>query len=201
MKIILLGASGIIGKATKNELKKRHQVISVCRNNCDISVDMTSNESIENMYKEIGSFDALISTAGETHFGAFSEMKEADFYKGIKSKMMGQINLVMIGKEYINKNGSFTLTTGILADDPIKGSIGSSVVNGAVNAFVQAASLELQKNIRINVVSPGMVADATEKYELLFPGFNPVPMHKVINGYLRSVEGHINGKVLRIFEL
>ena len=200
MKIILVGATGIIGKAIKKELSKRHKVIAVCRKNCDISVDMTSSQSIKKMYNDVGRFDALVVTAGEAHFGPFQKMNEADFYKGINSKMMGQINLVITGKETINKNGSFTLTTGILADDPIQGSIGSSVVNGALNNFVRATSLELQNNLRINAVSPGMVADAVDKYALLFPGFNPVPMYKIINGYLRCIEGHINGKVLKIYE-
>jgi hypothetical protein len=34
-----------------------------------------------------------------------------------------------------------------------------------------------------------LVEDAVEKYESYFPGHNPIPMNKVINDYVKSVEG------------
>lgn len=34
------------------------------------------------------------------------------------NKPMGQINLVRYGPDYLNEGGSFTLTSGILADQP-----------------------------------------------------------------------------------
>ena len=117
---------------------------------------------------------------------------------GIRKKMMGQINLVMIGKEFIHDNGSFTLTSGILAEDPIPKGTGFSMVNGALHGFVTGAAIELSRGIRINVVSPGVVEDAEELFPF-FPGHNPVSMERVVSGYVKSVEGKINGEIIRIY--
>ena len=198
MRIIMVGASGTIGRSIHEELATRHEVITASANNGDIKVDISSRDSIQAMYDEVGTFDALVNAVGNAYFGPFETMTETDMYVGIRSKMMGQINLVMIGKNYINDNGSFTLITGILADEPIRMGAGLSTVNGAVNAFVMAAAVELQRGIRINVVSPGMVEDSLEKYGPYFPGHNAVPMQKVVNAYLKSVEGVITGQVIRV---
>ena len=88
--------------------------------------------------------------------------------------------------------GSFTLSTGILADHPVMLTTSAAMVNGGIHSFVKAVSLELENNIRINVVSSGLVEDAVDKYEAYFPGHNPIPMKKVINGYVKSVQGSGN---------
>lgn len=199
MKIILVGASGTIGKTVSEELSKKHEVISASAHSGDVKVDMTDRASILKMYKDIGKFDAVACAAGGAHFGPFDSMTEEDFYKGIRDKMMGQINLVMVGKDYINDGGSFTLITGILADDPIRMGVGLSMVNGAVNAFVKAAAIELKRGIRLNAVCPGLVEDAVEKYAGYFPGHNPVPMWKVVNGYMKSIKGARTGEVIKIY--
>ena len=132
-------------------------------------------------------------------FGSLADLTEEDFYVGIRGKMMGQVNLVRIGQKYINDNGSFTLTTGILADDPIEGSAAVSLVNGGVNSFVLAAAQELKRGIRINAVCPTVVEDSAEMYADYFPGFDPASMDRVVNGYVRSVEGLITGRIIKIY--
>lgn len=199
MKILVVGSTGTIGKRVVEELSERHEVVQLSRNT-EIPLDISSSESIKEMYKMVGRFDALICTAGNAHFGAFNEMEEEHFYTGIHSKMMGQINLVMLGKKHINSGGSFTLTTGILSEEPIAGSAGLAMVNGAVNAFAMVAACELENNVRINIVSPGMVEDSADKYKSVFPGFNIVPMQKVVNAYVKSLEGIITGQVIKVYE-
>ncbi len=199
MKIILVGASGTIGKKVYARLVKNHEVIRASANQGDIKVDITDSSSITSMFKAVQNVDAVVCAAGSAYFGPFDSMTEDDFYTGIRDKMMGQINLVMIGKDFINDNGSFTLITGILAEDPIRMGVGLSTVNGAVNAFVNAASIELKRNIRINVVCPGLVEDAVEKYAPYFPGHHPVSMDRVVNGYLKCIEGAKTGEVIKIY--
>jgi hypothetical protein len=113
---------------------------------------------------------------------------------------MGQVNLVRIGRNYLNPGGSFTLTTGILADHPVVATTSAAMVNGAIHSFVKAAVLELEEGHRINVVSSGLVEDAVDKYEAYFPGYNPIPMWKVINGYVKSVEGKGTGEIIRMYD-
>ena len=199
MKILLIGASGTIGKRIYDTFAKKHEVVRAGRSVADVAIDITSAESIEEMYKSIGSVDAVICAAGPAKFGAFRELTEDDFYIGIRGKMMGQVNLVRIGQKYINDNGSFTLTTGILADDPVVGSAALSLVNGGINSFVLAAAQELPHGQRINVVCPTVVEDSAEMYADFFPGFDPASMTRVVNGYVRSVEGKITGRIIRIY--
>jgi len=116
MKILLIGASGTIGKRIAERLSKKHEIVRAGRKGGDVSVDITSAASIEEMYKAIENVDAVISAAGPSKFAPFAEITEEDFYTNIRGKLMGQINLVRIGQKYVNDNGSFTLTTGILVD-------------------------------------------------------------------------------------
>jgi NAD(P)-dependent dehydrogenase (short-subunit alcohol dehydrogenase family) len=199
MNILLIGASGTIGKRIHGRFTKKHEVVQASRSGGDISVDITDAASIEKMYESVKGIDAVICAAGPAKFGAFSELTEEDFYIGIRGKMMGQVNLVRIGQKYLNDGGSFTLTTGILADEPVFGSVSLSLVNGGVNSFVIAAAQELPRQMRINVVSPTVVEDSAEAYADFFPGFDPVSMDRVVNGYVRSVETRVTGKIIRIY--
>jgi hypothetical protein len=72
------------------------------------------------------------------------------------------------------------------------------MVNGGIHSFVKAVALELENGIRINTVSSDLVEDAFEKYKDYFPGNTPVPMHKIVDGYVKSIEGKITGRILRI---
>lgn len=199
MKILLIGASGTIGKRIVKAMSPKHEIVKASRKGGDIAIDITSAASIEEMYRAVENIDAVICAAGPAAFALLADITEEDFYVGIRGKMMGQINLVRIGQKYINDNGSFTLTTGILADDPIVGSTAVSMINGGVNSFVLAAAQELPRGLRINAVCPSVVEDSAEEYGDWFAGFTPASMERVVNGYLRSVEGKITGRVIKIY--
>lgn len=200
MKLLIVGGTGTIGKKVVEHFQQKHQIIIAGRKIGDVIVDITNTNSIAKMFKTTGFVDAIICIAGEAKWENFNNLTEDDFYIGLKSKLMGQVNLVRIGKDYLNANGSFTLTTGILADDPVLKTTSAAMVNGGIHSFVKAVSLELENGFRINVVSSGVVEDAYEKYKDYFPGHNPIPMNKVINGYVRSVEGKDNGKIIRVYD-
>ena len=200
MEILIIGGEGTIGKRVCNHFSKKHEVIIAGRNSGDVKVDIANSKSIEAMFESVGNVDAVVCIAGEAKWAAFDSMTEEDYTIGLKSKLMGQVNLVRIGQDYLNNGGSFTLTTGILADHPVVLTTSAAMVNGGVHSFVKAVCLELKDGVRINVVSSGLVEDAVEKYEAYFPGHNPIPMKKVINGYVRSVEGKGTGKIIRIYD-
>jgi len=200
MKILIVGGTGTIGKKVSAHFTKKHQIVIAGRKSGDVNVDIADSKSIEAMFESIGKVDAIVCIAGEAKWAAFDSMTEEDFYIGLKSKLMGQVNLVRIGQKYLNIGGSFTLSTGILAEDPVVGTTSPAMVNGGIHSFVKAASLELGNSVRINVVSSGLVEDAVEKYEAYFPGHNAIPMDKVINAYAKSVEGKANGKIITIYD-
>ena len=200
MKILIIGGNGTIGNKVSRHFSKKHEITIGGRNSGDVIIDIADSKSIEAMYQSIGKIDAVVCIAGEAKWAAFDSMTEEDLYVGLKNKLMGQVNLVRIGQHFLNAAGSFTLTTGILADHPVMLTTSPAMVNGAIHSFVKAAALELANGIRINVVSSGLVEDAIDKYEAHFPGHNPIPMNKVINGYVKSVEGKGTGEIIRMYD-
>lgn len=200
MKILIIGGNGTIGRKVSEHFAKRHDVLIAGRKSGDVTVNITDSQSIESMFASVGNIDAVACIAGDAKWAAFDAMTEEDFYIGLRSKLMGQVNLVRIGHKYMNANGSFTLSTGILADHPVDLTTSAAMVNGGIHSFVKAVALELKNGIRINVVSSGLVEDAVGKYEAYFPGHNPIPMKKVINGYVKSILGKGTGEIIRMYD-
>jgi len=200
MKIVIIGGNGTIGKTVSAHFAKNHEIIVGGRSSGDIIVDIADSKSIEAMFASVGKVDAAVCIAGEAKWAAFDAMTEEDFHIGLRSKLMGQVNLVRVGQKFLNPGGSFTLTTGILADHPVVLTTSAAMVNGGIHSFVKAVSLELKNDIRINVVSSGLVEDAVDKYAAYFPGHNPIPMRKVINGYVKSIEGKATGEIIRMYD-
>jgi NAD(P)-dependent dehydrogenase (short-subunit alcohol dehydrogenase family) len=200
MKILAVGGNGTIGTKVSEHFKQKHDVVIAARTSGDIEVDIENSKSIETMFATVGKVDAVVCIAGAAKWADFETLTEEDFYIGLRSKLMGQVNLVRIGRRYLNSGGSFTLTTGILADHPVPYTTSAAMVNGGIHSFVKAVSLELKGGARINVVSSGLVEDAVDKYESYFPGHNPIPMTKVINGYVKSVQGKGTGEIIRMYD-
>jgi len=200
MKILIIGGNGTIGSRIAAHYAEGNEVIIAGRNSGAVTVDIADSASIEAMFEKTGKVDAIICAAGEAKWAPFNELSEEDYYIGLRSKLMGQVNLVRIGRHHLNEPGSITLSTGILADDPVVKTTSAAMVNGALHSFVPAVVLELRNNIRVNVVSLGVVEDAYEKYKSYFPGHNPIPTKKVINAYVRSVEGKINGEIIKVYD-
>lgn len=199
LRILVIGASGTIGKAVTKELEKNHELIRAGRNGIDVTVDITSVESIKNMYEQIGNVDAVISATGGAHFGPISELTPELNEIGIESKLKGQINLVLLGMDYVNDGGSFTLTTGIMMDDPIPQGVSAAMANGGVSAFVRSAAIEMPRGIRINSVSPNVLQESLDKYGEFFPGFEAVPATRVALAYKKSVAGAQTGQNYKVY--
>jgi len=164
MKIIVVGAEGDIGKAACKELGERHELIRVGRSSGEIQIDMTDRASIEDMYARLGPVDAVVSTAGDVHFGSLEDHTEETIMLGLRQKVMGQINLVLAGLKYMNDGGSFTLTSGVLDRDPIRMGVGAATANGALGGFVVGSAIEMPRQLRINVVSPGLLDVSVPRY-------------------------------------
>lgn len=128
-----------------------------------------------------------------------TEFTEEQYHIGLNNKLMGQVNLVLVGLKHINEGGSFTLTSGILSHDPIKFGSSASMVNGAIDSFVKSAAIEMPKSIRINAVSPTVLTESLESYGPYFRGFESVSASRVALAYSKSVEGAQNGVIYQVY--
>ena len=190
MRVVVVGASGTIGSAVVAALSARHDVVAVGNKQGAIRVDLASADSIQQMFQTVGTFDALVSTAGRAAFAGLDDLKDTDFQLGLSNKLMGQVNLVRIGRQFANDRASFTLTSGVLSREPMKGSASISMVNAGLEGFARAAALELPRGMRINVVSPPWVTET-----LIARKMDPsigLPAATVAKAYLASVEGTAN---------
>jgi NAD(P)-dependent dehydrogenase (short-subunit alcohol dehydrogenase family) len=199
MKIIVVGGTGLIGKAVVKELSaNKHEVIIASYSKGDVLVDMTKVDSITKMYQKVGEVDAVVVAAGGVVFNDFAKLTEDDFYLGIRDKLMGQVNLVRIGCNFMRHGGSFTLIGGLLSHDPIRKGISASMINAGLEGFVISSAIELPKSLRINLVSPAVVAEAMSHYGEYFKGYAPVSVEKVALAYLKSVAGAQTGQIYRV---
>jgi NAD(P)-dependent dehydrogenase (short-subunit alcohol dehydrogenase family) len=199
MKIVVVGATGTIGKAVVKELSGRHETISVGKTHGQHQVDIADSKSLRTLFETLGKIDAIVSATGNLHFGPLSDMTAEQFRVGLESKLLGQVDLALIGQHYLNDGGSITLTGGILSEEPIRYGANATTVNLALEGFVRAASVELPRGLRINVVSPTIVQESLERFGAYMPGFEAVPAFRVALAYVRSIEGIQTGKVYRVF--
>jgi NAD(P)-dependent dehydrogenase (short-subunit alcohol dehydrogenase family) len=198
MRILVVGGEGTVGQAAISDLKKRHEIISAGRNSGGIKVDVMDEASVSAMFKAVGAIDAVITTTGHTHFGPVDEMTPSLYRKGIEDKLMGQINVALIGQHHIKDGGSITLTSGVTNRDFIRKGANTASVNGALDDFARSAALELPRGLRINVVSPGLLEESAEKYDGFFPGHVPVSAARVGMAYTKSVESALTGQVIAV---
>ncbi|GLU33313.1 short chain dehydrogenase [Trinickia caryophylli] len=198
MKVVVIGASGTLGKAVSTALAQRHEIVEVSATHGDYHVDATHLSGVERLFHEIGSVDAVVTTIGKVHFGPFHDMTADQFWIGLCDKLMGQVNVVLAAQHHVRDGGSFTLTSGILAQEPVRDGINATTVNAALEGFVRGAAIELPRGIRINLVSPTVLAESLDAYGSYFQGFEPVTAERAAMAYCRSVEGAQTGRIYHV---
>jgi NAD(P)-dependent dehydrogenase (short-subunit alcohol dehydrogenase family) len=195
MKIVIIGATGTIGKAVSAALRGTHEVVPVSRSAGDHRADITDKSSLEKAFAAIGKVDAIISAAGGAVFKPLFALSDADFEKCLHDKLMGQVNVVRVGSQYVRPGGSITITSGVLAQEPMAGAAAISLVNSGLEGFGRAAALELKSDrIRVNVVSPPWVSETL--VTLKMDPANGLPAAEVAKAYVRSVEGDATGQTI-----
>jgi NAD(P)-dependent dehydrogenase (short-subunit alcohol dehydrogenase family) len=197
MRIVVIG-KGTIGSAIKKALEEKgDEVVSVSRNSGEFRADISDSESLKTLFSSIGSFNAVVNAAGDVFPGPYEQTTDEQWAKSIKSKGMGQINLVRAALPFIADKGSFTLVSGVMTDEYMySGTIGTTI-NHLVEGFVKASAVELPRGLRINCVSPMVLAESVGYHEH-FTGFTPVPAAEVALAYLRAISTPITGRILKL---
>ena len=194
MRILLIGATGTIGKAIAAALSRRHDVLLASRQQAPLHVDLADPASIRALYAKVVKVGAVISAAGQASFKPLDALSDAEFRFSLDNKLMGQVNVVRYGLDRVDDNGSITITSGILAQQPSRGSGAVSLVNAGLEGFARAAALEAPRGIRINVVSPPWVTETLQALGMPLQG--GLPAATVAQAYVGSVEGTATGQVI-----
>jgi NAD(P)-dependent dehydrogenase (short-subunit alcohol dehydrogenase family) len=192
--VVVVGATGLLGRAVVEALEPRHEVVQVGHRQGTLTVELEDPDSILRLFRSVGRMEALVSAAGRTKLGPWRSLSDDDLQLGLTSKLMGQVNLVRHGLDFMADGGSFTLTSGALGRRPAPGSAALSLVNAGLEGFVRAAALDAPRGIRVNVVSPGWVTET-----LVALGMDPAsgtPARGVARAYVRSLEGSETGAVI-----
>ena len=202
-RIFVVGASGTIGKlvvAALKEVDPSVQIVTGGRTGSDIEIDLDSGSSIEAAFTLLAEnpVDHVVVAGGNVIFKGVSGITRSELVKGFDSKGLGQIHAVSASLRALKDGGSITLTSGVLSDQYVPGGAFASAVNSAVNAFAKSASNELPRGIRVNVVSPGLLAESAGVYGPYFRGSKPVEGKDVALGYVRSIFGGITGKIIQV---
>jgi NAD(P)-dependent dehydrogenase (short-subunit alcohol dehydrogenase family) len=203
LRILLIGASGELGRAIVAELGGRHEIVTSGSKSGDIRIDISDPASIVAGLKAAGSLDAVACAAGAVNFQPMSTIPAATIERsvyglGLTNKLMGQVNLTLAARDALRDGGSITLIAGVLSEQPIVAGSSASMVNGAVEAFARAASVELPRGLRINAVSPTVFEESMGNYGPFFRGFDPVPVARAARAFARSIEGRQTGQVYKV---
>ena len=64
MRALVVGGTEIIGRAVVDALRENHEMVTATRSGADFQVDITSRDSITDLYARVGKLDAVVSCAG-----------------------------------------------------------------------------------------------------------------------------------------
>jgi NADP-dependent 3-hydroxy acid dehydrogenase YdfG len=196
MRVLVIGASGLVGGAAADALRGAHDVIEASRTG-EHPVDITDAASIARLFAEVGQVDAVINAVGSVPWRRLDDLTPADYEAAFRGKVLAQIDVARFAQSMLADDGSITLTTGILARAAVPTGAAAAMANGAIESFVIAAAAELTRGIRINAVSPTVLAEATGYHEL-FAGYPPVPALAVGEAYRALVEGDMTGTIVPV---
>ena len=198
MKIIVIGATGTIGKAVADQLAMRHDIVCASRKS-ETQVDIRDSASITALFDRIKDVDAVVSCGGDIEamrnsvMGPVENLSDEQFQIGFRM-VLDQINLVRVCMKFLRDGGSITLTTGAISTHPRPGSAVASMIGTSIESFVRSASLESPRGLRINAVSPGWVRETMEKMGM--DGTSGMPAKTLADYYASAVEGNMNGQII-----
>jgi NAD(P)-dependent dehydrogenase (short-subunit alcohol dehydrogenase family) len=196
MKVVIIGATGIIGKAVTTLLTdKGHEIVQASRNTKP-SLKLEDSASIDAFYKTIGEVDAVICTApkGGGGMGPLTGFSDEVIDSYTKSKLLGQVNLVSKGLSNMQPGGVFILTGGMSGFASMPKSSISGMLNIALDKFVSRVAPELQDGRRIVIVHPPAVREWAIK--LGMDGARFPDAATVAETYLKALEGTNTGEAV-----
>ena len=166
-KVVVVGGSSGIGLATAELAKRNGADVVIASRSAEklnaaagrigaqaIQVDVMSDESVANLFRQCGAVDHVVVTAAQLKTGPFRSVAMDDVRATMEGKFWGAWRCARCAN--IAAGGSLTLVSGFLSIRPRPNSAIVSALNGALESLTRALALELAP-VRVNCVSPGII--------------------------------------------
>ena len=134
----------------------------------------------------------VVTVGGDSVFRSYDQLTDEDFTVGAERKLIAQFRIVRYARQYLNDNGSITLTSGFLSHYPNPYSLATGPFNAAVDTYVRQAAPLLKRGLRLNVVSPAPVVEAEKATR---EGL--ITASQCAEYYVNAIEGSQKGQVFR----
>jgi NAD(P)-dependent dehydrogenase (short-subunit alcohol dehydrogenase family) len=173
-RILVVGGGSGIGYAVAAAARAEGAAVTIAATNAeklhsaatrlgDVTVaqlDITDEAAVAAFFETAGSFDHIVSTAGDwgkARRGPFTEMDLNDAEALFRVRFWGAAILSKHGAGHVRDGGSITLTSGTSAFRPQKGSVMATAMAGSIAHLTYGLAVELAP-VRVNAVFPGGVA-------------------------------------------
>ncbi len=166
-KVVVVGGSSGIGLATAAMAKAQGAEVVIASRNAErvkaaadmigakgISADVTSDQSVADLFRAVGPVDHVVVSAAQLRTGPFKTVAMEDVRATLEGKLWGAWRCARAAE--IKTGGSLSLVSGFLSIRPRPNAAIVSVANGALESLTRALALELAP-VRVNCVSPGIV--------------------------------------------
>jgi NAD(P)-dependent dehydrogenase (short-subunit alcohol dehydrogenase family) len=166
-KVVVVGGSSGIGLATAELAKAEGAEVIIASRSAEklraaadkigakgIVTDVTSDDSVANLFKQCGPVDHVVVTAAQLKTGPFKSVSMDDVRSTMEGKFWGAWRCARAAD--IRAGGSLTLVSGFLSVRPRPNSAIVGAANGALESLTRSLALELAP-VRVNCVSPGII--------------------------------------------
>jgi NAD(P)-dependent dehydrogenase (short-subunit alcohol dehydrogenase family) len=150
---VIAGAHVAIAGRSQERLDVAVRILGKDRVEAHVA-DIGDSLQVKRLFSKLASVDHLVVTAADLAYGPIGALRESDFLRTIRSKLLGPIFAIQECLDRMRPRGSIILTTGIAARRPMAGGSAAAAINSALEGLGRAMALELAP-IRVNMLSPG----------------------------------------------